>query len=606
MLAFSAVGLLVARPALAQQPTDPPPPEAESPTEPVEPSPAEPLAAPGEPDAKGTDAPPAAGDSPADPEKEPLVVAGEADADAAAEPVPLVAAAADADGSFHDSFVLDTGRITVPTVVDGDVTFSLHGELQLRHRAFRDLDLTPPLSDPSVTSLGQRHYLYAWTRFRPVFQYADVFKVVGEIDVPRGMVLGETTQWATAARDSLAELKWYEVHPRQLYLEYLSPIGLFRLGQQTSHWGMGIVASDGDHPQLFGDYRRGALVERLLFATKPMGRDEPLQVAIGGDLVFEDARAKLVDGDRALQLIGAIRWQDKNWELGVYGVLRHQESDRESTGALTPFTETLDVGVVDLAGKFNAPIPGVPAYVFGQFEAAVIAGNTNYVRNIDQLRDEEKETVRNFGGAAVLGVVRTAGSGADRWGDVVVSLEWGYASGDADPGDGVTKRFSFDQNHNVGLVLFDQVLAWKTARAATIAQDPQIVNRPSPGLQLLPSEGSVYGATYLNPTVVVRPERWVDVKAGVVLAESTADVVDPFHYGALGNYANWDGGDETRHDLGVEFDLGADFRVALDPHVSLQFGTEGGLLVPGGAFVDAAGNRLPLQYLMNNKIGVQF
>ena len=45
----------------------------------------------------------------------------------------------------------------------------------------------------------------------------------------------------------------------------------------------------------------------------------------------------------------------------------------------------------------------------------------------------------------------------------------------------MTKRFTFDENHHVGLVLFDQVLRWKTARSATIAQDPSLVARPAPG-----------------------------------------------------------------------------------------------------------------------------
>ncbi|MCC6523501.1 MAG: hypothetical protein IT373_12665, partial [Polyangiaceae bacterium] len=450
------------------------------------------------------------------------------------------------------------------------------------------------------------HYLYHWARLKAEVKYEDVFKAVGEIDVPRGMVIGEKTQWVTASRDPLDENKWWEVHPRQLYIEYLSPIGLFRLGQQTSQWGMGVLAGDGDHPTLFGDYRRGSLVERLLFATRPMGKDTPLQVALAGDLVFEDARAKLIDGDRALQLVGVVRWQEPSWELGIYGVYRHQESDGESTGSLTPFTDKLNVGVVDLAGKFNAPIPGTRAHVFGQFEAAFVGGAMSYVRNVDQTRAGNQEVVRNYGGAAVLGVASTAGTGADRWGDCVVSLEWGYASGDADPGDGVTKRFTMDPNHNVGLILFDQVLAWKTARAATIAQDRLIVNRPSPGLQFLPSEGGIFGATYLYPTVVVRPERWVDVKGGIVLAETTADFVDPFQYGALGNYRNFEGGQAKVHELGAEFDLGVDFRIAIDPHVAVNVGTEGGVFVPGGAFDDGTGQRLPVQYLINNKLGVQF
>jgi hypothetical protein len=188
----------------------------------------------------------------------------------------------------------------------------------------------------------------------------------------------------------------------------------------------------------------------------------------------------------------------------------------------------------------------------------------------------------------------------------VGEIEAGYASGDADPGDGVNKRFTFDANHRVGLVLFNQVLAWKTARAATIAQDPEIVNRPAPGLGLLPSRGAVFGAQYLNPRAIFRPRRWLDIKTGVLVAQTTADLVDPYHHGALGNAVNYDGGESRRHDLGLELDLGASVRIPVDTTATVQAGVEGGVLFPGHAFDSAAGIGLSNQYLVNLALGLQF
>ena len=182
----------------------------------------------------------------------------------------------------------------------------------------------------------------------------------------------------------------------------------------------------------------------------------------------------------------------------------------------------------------------------------------------------------------------------------------GYASGDANPGDGVTRRFTFDENHHVGLVLFDQVLRWKTARSATIAQDPALVARAAPGLEYLSSNGGVFGAQYINPRFVARPRRWLDLKGGVVIAQTTADLVDPYRFGALGNVRNYDGGDPRAHDLGVELDAGAAARVQLDPSAVLQVGAEGGVLFPGRAFDDAAGNKLPNQYVGALQLGLQF
>jgi hypothetical protein len=170
----------------------------------------------------------------------------------------------------------------------------------------------------------------------------------------------------------------------------------------------------------------------------------------------------------------------------------------------------------------------------------------------------------------------------------------------------VTKRFTFDENHHVGLVLFDHVLRWKTARAATIAQDPSIVARAAPGLELLSSNGGVFGAQYVNPRFVIRPRRWVDLKGGVVIAQTTADFVDPYHAGALGSARNYDGGRPDAHDLGVELDAGAAFRIQIDPGSTIQAGFEGGVLFPGHAFDDAAGNKLPNQYLASAQLGLQY
>src|SRR5262249_31716555 len=161
----------------------------------------------------------------------------------------------------------------------------------------------------------------------------------------------------------------------------------------------------------------------------------------------------------------------------------------------------------------------------------------------------DREAIRAFGVAASLGIVKVAGDGRKSWGRTVVELEAGYAGGDANPADGVTKRFAFDPNHHVGLVLFNQVLAWKTARAATIAADPSLVGRAAPGLDLLPSNGAIFGAEYINPRFIFRPIAALDLKAGAVIAQASADFVDPYRFFARGQVRNYDGGDPRRHDL---------------------------------------------------------
>ena len=513
---------------------------------------------------------------------------------------------------FSDIFVLDTGRKELRPPDPESISINLRGEYQLRCRGMSDLRLQASVRHPEATRLGQNQYLYHWLRLHGRFSFKDKVSIVAQIDVPRGLIVGDTTRSVDAARDSLSEAKWSEVHPRWLYVQYDSPIGIFRIGQQGSHWGMGLLANDGDHPTLFGDYQRGSLSERLLFATTPLGKGTKLSVAVAGDVIFQDQTADLVhDHDRAFQGVLALLYRTVPAEIGVYGVIRHQERDLHAVDELTPYTDSLTVGVVDLTGKFNTPVPGASAFAYGQFEAALIVGSTSFVRGsytrlVDPTLRREDELVRSFGAAAMLGAVHVNGTGKDAWGDLVGEVETGYASGDADSNDGVTKRFTFDANHRVGLVLFNQVLAWKTARAATIAQDPDVVARPAPGLGLLPSRGGVFGAHYLNPRFIARPRRWLDLKTGVVIAQTSADLVDPYHQGALGNIANYDGGDSRRHDLGLELDFGASVRVPLDTTATVQAGAEGGVLFPGHAFDDVAGGRLANQYLVNLMLGLQF
>jgi hypothetical protein len=524
------------------------------------------------------------------------------------EPVPGFE---DSGTGFLERFVLDSGRLELKPADSQSLSFAAHGEYQLRFQGQSTLALQPPIGQPRTSTLGQNEYLYHWLRIGARFDIFGTVAVVLQIDVPRGMIVGQTTEDVQAARDSFSQAQWYGVYPRYLYVEVNSPVGVFRVGQQGAQWGMGLVANDGDQVSLFGDHRRGALVERVLYATTPLGKGTPLVLALGGDLVFQDETADLLGGDRALQVFGVVAYRTKSAEIGVYGVGRHQTRSGQAVDQYTPFGESLTVGVVDVAGRFDVPVPGSDAFAYGEVEAAAIFGSTSYVRgaygaNVDPTAPRSDELIRTYGGAATLGVVKVAGSGQDRFGQVMGEVELGYASGDADPSDGVTKRFTFDENHHVGLVLFDQVLRWKTARSATLAQDPSIVARAQPGLEFLPSNGGVFGAQYINPRFVVRPRPWLDLKGGAVIAQTTADFVDPYQFGALGNARNYDGGDPHAHDLGVELDAGVAARFKVDRVAVVQTGFEGGVLFPGHAFDDASGHRLDNQYLGTLQLGLQF
>lgn len=563
--------------------------------------------------------------------------------DAPPPPAPPPTSAANAEDAVPNDLarlVLDSGRASVPAAEVDVHRFFVQGEYQLRYQAMRSFTLDPSATTiqrrPGIIedSLGQNQFVTHWLRVTPRLQLEDALEIVGQVDVLTGLLAGELAHDTHADRTPRDEYNGFSnIQLRWLYAQYKLPIGVIRVGQQPNHWGMGLLANDGDHPTLFGDYRYGSISERILFATKPAGKDSDFYLALAGDLVYRDNIARLSRGEQAFQGVLAAFYEKGFDKLGVFSTLRHQSTDKNSGSAI--YTDEIDVLAVDVHGRMAVPVPGTDGFLFGEAEAATVVGSTNVLRTADQARDGGRTQVRSWGGAAVLGYVHRAyasGFWSDSagdpvkardaamsylgapnargvpYGDFVAQVEVGYASGDADPYDGTQKRFTFDPNHKVGLLLFDEVLRWQTARAATAAQDPLLTNatRPAPGIDLLPSNGGVFGAQYVNPTFIFRPRHWFDLKGGMVIAQSTADVVDPYRVATQGNYVNYRGGDPKRKDLGVELDAGFEMRLPLDYGMKLMLGAQGGVLFPGGALENADGSNLAAPWIVIGRAGVLF
>ncbi|MBL9109371.1 MAG: hypothetical protein JNM74_08880 [Myxococcales bacterium] len=520
--------------------------------------------------------------------------------------------------------VLTTGKVRRRTPEPKVVFFDMHGEYQLRYQAQRSVLMVPTASAvderPGLLedSTGQNHFVSHWLRLDPRLVVTDKLKLVSQFDLLTGVVMGQLTRGVSADDTPRDEYDGFKnVQLRWLYAEAKLPIGIVRVGQQPNHWGMGILANDGNHPTLFGDYRYGSISERILFATKPGGESSDFVIALAGDLVFRDQNAKLSRGDQAFQGVLAAYWERGQNQVGVFSTLRRQRTDRASAPFST-YTDAIDAAAVDLFAKFAAPVPGTDATVFGAAEGAVILGTTNAIRTQDQARDDEKTTLRSYGGAAIVGIAHRArvpeGAAAKApgekgfFGDLVAQVEVGYASGDADPYDGTQKRFVFDGNHRIGLVLFDEVLRFQTARASTAARDPLLSNgeRPTPGSDRIPTNGGVFGATYVNPTFVYRPHPSFDVKAGMLLAQSTADVVDPYRTATSGSYVNARGGNPRAKDYGLELDAGVEWRKGLSFDMTLALGMQAGILFPGDALADAMGARLKTPWVTVTRAGLYF
>lgn len=546
--------------------------------------------------------------------------------------------------------ILDSGRPEVLAPDPDAYRFQIHGEHQIRWQVERSFPLIATASaiarQPGLVeqSIGQNQFIHHWLRLTPRLQLRDTLELVAQIDLVTGLVAGDR------ARDTRADATprdtyngFSNVQPRWLYAQWRLPVGIVRIGQQPNHWGMGILANDGDHPVLFGDYRYGAISERILFATTPGGKGSKLHVAVAGDLVFRDDYARLTRGEQAYQGVLAAFYEHDYDKLGVFATLRHQENDKTSSSPLFGYTDELDLASIDVHGRIATPVPGdKSAWIVAEAEAAYVFGSTNMTRTAAQALERGKTQVRGYGGAAAIGIVHRAwstgfwrdakssgprdeaGEAAARatstsylgapdprgvpYGDIVANLEVGYASGDADPYDGTQRRFVFDPNHRIGLLLFDEVLRFQTARSATAATDPLLTNasRPSTGTDLLPSNGGVFGAQYVNPTVIVRPRHWLDLKGGMVVAQATSEIVDPYRLVTTGSYVNYRGGDPKKKDLGLELDAGVEARFPLQYGLKALTGAQAGVLFPGGALEDARGARLHTQWIVVGRLGLVF
>ncbi|MEO8875907.1 MAG: hypothetical protein ABI461_09990, partial [Polyangiaceae bacterium] len=256
--------------------------------------------------------------------------------------------------------VLDDGRTETLSAEPDVIRFQMHGEYQLRYQTMRsfplDASTTVLQAHPNAVgdSLGQNNFATHWLRLTPRLQIRENIQIVAQLDLVTGLVLGDQAHDVSSDQTPRDDYNGFSnVQPRYLYADLTTKIGVFRVGQQPSHWGMGILANDGDHPSLFGDYRYGSISERVLYATKPLGKESPFIVVVAGDLVYRDPTATLTRGDQAFQgVLAALDDKGQN-QIGLYGVYRDQRNDRSST-SFASYTDKITVGVLDAAGKFAA------------------------------------------------------------------------------------------------------------------------------------------------------------------------------------------------------------------------------------------------------------
>lgn len=375
---------------------------------------------------------------------------------------------------------------------------------------------SPLFGEDEVGTQGDNELAGANIRFRytPTFHIARELRVTAQFDILDNLVLGSTPDFHPERPDApLSAFAGSQQSPtaginsardavtvRQVYGEWLSPFGLLRVGRQSSHWGLGILANNGEHFDAdFGDY-----VDRALLLTRLPIVD--LYLAAAWDYVatgrLSDNQAQffgqpydLGEADDVQEFVVAIfdkslspREQARRhhrlhvqrepvFEWGAYYVYRSQ--DLTAPGELEPtFTTSYDLTelvvrdavahIPDLWFRLDwAPAPGQHLHI--EAEGVMIIGKLGNVFDGDALRDGERDLLM-AGGA-----LQADWTAVDN--RLTIGLDTGAASGDEAEFFGVLDQknfaegtqvnknitnFKFDRSFQVDHILFREVIGTVT------------------------------------------------------------------------------------------------------------------------------------------------
>ncbi len=341
-------------------------------------------------------------------------------------------------------------------------------------------------------------------------------------------------------------------------------------GYTMSHWGLGLLANDGAHgwtpgSARFTDPRSGDRVIRAAVGTTPL---TDFKIVVGGAIDQVEHDDVLLPGDSAMQyILRGVVGEGLPTNGGIYLVYREQNSTQR---------RGFDVYVADVTASTTHKL-SIGSLTFAT-EGAVIWGRTSLAPNPDFVRHDLLQV-------AATGKISLDCGGYGGVFDVL------YASGDQNVDDGDQNAFKVDPNYEFGLILFRQVLAAQTGRAVVTASNPTIIGRPVPDLDRVPTGGSPTNTIAFFPRAWVRPIDGWETYGGPMIALTEVRYADPFNSRLAGGQPHNALGGSPGSLWGVELDLGTRYRTLVYGS-EWTAGLEGGVLFPGNAFDNGAGQSM--------------
>jgi len=374
---------------------------------------------------------------------------------------------------------------------------------------------------------------------------------------------------------------------RHAYGDVLTPIGLLRIGRQAMTDGASIAVNDGDgRKNRFGIADQGNSADRILFATKPL---EALKRPRYRDLTLDKGFFAILAYDRLVtndpmqyaddlhNVIAALRLREPT--LG-----RAKDFEAQAFYAYR-FSSEYTTEVSAVGGRLTSRLGD---FTLGAESTLVLGSSSEVSQALAFINNDPAvaQTIRAGGARAVA-----------RYDQKLYSLyfETDYASGNGNPNQSAPlTQFRFAEDTNVGLLLFKQVLAYQSGRAAAagVALLQQLGAKDFP-VQAISTNGSFTNALAFFPQVDIHPVKDLLLRGGVLIAWAPAPVVDPIaslehkndaphFYNGVVNYV---GGAPDRF-YGTELDARIQYR--LFDHFAADL--EGAVLFPGSALQDANGD----------------
>lgn len=391
-----------------------------------------------------------------------------------------------------------------------------------------------------------------------------------------------------------------------LYGEAILPFGMIRAGRQPMTLDYNLSTHDGGRHNRWGVSQYSDAADRILIATKLdeiieyIGGDEEIDPSLDEGVFLAFSYDWLTQGqtlsgsDDTNQFITTLLWrvQDMDWfgwdwkHFRFFFNMTHVTNARFETD-LFAFPTRIDFGI----GPVSVNL------LFG-----LNVGTTKEISEGFAGLSNQEGVAQDLVATGFEGVFDL------QLGPVLLTMQFDYASGDGDPrSSNDLTTFSHARDLNVGLLLFEHILAFESARSAAVG----IENLSSLGFESFPiteveTDGRFTNAIAMFPQVAVDVVDTIDhhflARFGVLMAWADAGAVDPiisvlnmdggeisddvvnYHGGAPGNY------------FGTELDL----QVQWTFHEFFEWTIEGAALFPGSALEDEHGDAVP-SFLVENR-----